>query len=85
MPISAASGLTLLLLFALLSNIPLGYLREGTVRYSWRWFLYIHLSIPFIVALRLVLGIGWRIIPLTLGCAVAGQVAGSRLRRHRER
>lgn len=85
MPTSATSGLTLLLLFAFLSNIPLGYLREGTSRYSWRWFLYIHLSIPLIVALRLFLGVSWRIIPFTIGCAVAGQVIGGRLRRRQQR
>lgn len=83
MPTATAFGLTVLLLFALLANIPLGYLRQGTVRYSWRWFLYIHLSIPFIVALRLYSGISWRVIPFTLGCAVAGQMVGSRWRRRR--
>lgn len=67
-----------ILCFALLSNIPLGYLREGARRYSLRWFVYIHLSIPFIIALRVVNGVGWRVIPFTLGLAVAGQWLGGR-------
>ena len=74
-------GLTTLLAFAFLANLPLGYLREGTEKFSVRWFLYIHLSIPFIVLLRLSYGFSWRIIPLSLGCAVAGQLVGSRYRR----
>ena len=72
-----------LLAFALLSNIPLGYLRESTERFSIRWFVYIHLSIPFIVALRYSLGFGWKIIPFSIACAVAGQILGSRFKRHR--
>lgn len=74
-------GLTALLGFALAANLPLGYLREGADKYSFRWFLYIHLSIPFIIALRFTYGFGWRVIPLTIGCAVIGQLVGGRLRR----
>ena len=74
-----------ILCFALLSNIPLGYLREGTRRYSLWWFTYIHLSIPFIIALRVVNGVSWRVIPLTLGLAVAGQWLGGRARRRSRR
>ena len=71
--------------FALLSNIPLGYLREGARRFSLRWFVFIHLSIPFIIALRVVNGVSWRVIPLTLGLALAGQWLGGRARRRRRR
>lgn len=76
-------GLIALLCFSLLINIPLGYRREGCVRYSWRWFLYIHLSIPLIIGLRLYFGYSWKLIPFTLGCAVAGQLIGGRLYRGR--
>lgn len=70
-----------LLLFSLGANIPLGYLREGQRKFSLRWFVYIHLSIPFIIAARQACDFGWNIVPLTLGCAVAGQIVGSRLNR----
>lgn len=70
-----------ILCFAFLSNIPLGYLREGARRYSLYWFVYIHLSIPFIIILRVVNGIGWQVIPFTLGLAVAGQWLGGHTRR----
>lgn len=74
-----------LLAFAFLVNIPLGYLRQRTLRFSWQWFLYIHASIPLIILLRIWLGYSWRWIPLTLGCAVIGQVAGGRLQRRQQR
>jgi len=70
-----------LLIFALLANVPLGYLRENSRRYSLRWFVYLHLSIPFLVVLRYSLGFGWGIVPFSVGCAVAGQMIGGRIRR----
>lgn len=70
-----------LILFAFLINLPLGFLREGAPRYSVHWFVYIHLSIPFIIALRIGEGFGWKIIPLTLACAIFGQVLGGRMKR----
>ena len=74
-----------ILCFALFSNIPLGYLREGVPRFSVRWFVYIHLSIPFIIGLRIANDVSWRAIPFTLGMAVAGQLIGSRSARRRSR
>jgi hypothetical protein len=70
-----------LLLFAFFSNIPLGYLRMGSPKYSVRWFVYIHLSVPFIVGLRVANNISWQMIPFSIALAVAGQMIGSRLYR----
>ena len=73
--------LAALLIFSFGANLPLGYLRETSRRFSLHWFVLIHLSIPFIIALRSLFGFGWQVIPLTLVCAVAGQIIGSRIRR----
>ena len=81
MDFTLALNLAGLLLFAFLINLPLGFMRETSPKYSLRWFVYIHLSIPFIIALRLREGFGWRIIPLTIACAVFGQILGGRIRR----
>jgi len=70
-----------LLLFALFSNIPLGYLRMGSPKYSVRWFIYIHLSVPFIIGLRIANNISWQMIPFSIALAVVGQMIGSRLYR----
>jgi len=70
------SALALILSFALLANVMLGYLRQGARKRSALWFLYIHLSIPFIIWLRLHFGFNWHIIPFTISCAIIGQIAG---------
>ena len=74
-----------LLAFAILSNIPLGYIRQGTQKYSVRWFVYIHLSVPFIIGLRIANNISWQIIPFSIALAVVGQMIGSRIYRRSQR
>jgi hypothetical protein len=64
-------------------NLPLGYAREGAPRFSGRWFLYIHLSIPLIALLRTSNRLDPWAIPVFVACAVLGQVAGGMLRRRR--
>ena len=81
MNINISIALISLLLFALFSNIPLGYLRMGSRKYSVRWFVYIHLSVPFIIGLRIANNISWQMVPFSIALAVAGQMIGSRLYR----
>lgn len=85
MDIKINIALISMLAFAILSNIPLGYLRMGTEKFSVRWFVYIHLSVPFIIGLRISNNISWHVIPLSIGLAVVGQMVGSRLYRRRQR
>ena len=73
-----------LVLTALLINIPLGYIRQGVEKFSFAWYFYIHVSIPFIIYLRIKSGYSWKIIPLTVAGAVAGQLIGGRIRRRRD-
>jgi hypothetical protein len=65
-----------LLVLAFLISIPCGYLRESFRKYSLMWFVLIHLPIPLVVHMRMIAGFSWRIVPLTLGSAVAGQIVG---------
>ena len=74
------SGLVVL---AFIVSVPCGYLRQSYKKYSFMWFLLIHLPIPFIVLLRLKAGLGWQVIPLTLGGSVAGQIVGGIISRRR--
>ena len=41
-------------------NVPFGFWREGTCRFSLRWWLAVHLPVPAVVGLRLLLKLGWR-------------------------
>ena len=66
---------------ALLINIPLGYIRENTPKFSLLWLFWIHASIPLIIYLRITLGTSKIFIPICIFLAVVGQIWGSRRRR----
>ncbi|MDD2365424.1 MAG: hypothetical protein PHN84_04605 [Desulfuromonadaceae bacterium] len=72
-----------LVVFALIVSIPCGYIRQNYPKYSFMWFLLIHLPIPFIVLVRIKSGVSWHIIPLTLAGSVAGQIFGAAVSRRR--
>ncbi|WP_035586855.1 hypothetical protein [Hippea jasoniae] len=60
-------------------NLPFGFLRARVERFSKKWFLYIHLPIPFVIALRLISGLGFQLytFPVMIGAYFFGQFAGS--------
>lgn len=64
---------------AILLNLPFGFYRAGLRRFSWQWFLAIHLPVPFIILMRIESGVTWMIVPLLIAIAVAGQLAGGYL------
>lgn len=68
---------------AFVMNVPLGIWRETTRRFSWQWFLAIHLAVPVVIVLRQANDLPFALAPLMLGLAVAGQVVGSRYWRRR--
>ncbi|NOZ83806.1 MAG: hypothetical protein GXP60_03215 [Epsilonproteobacteria bacterium] len=65
-----------LALFAFAIDVPFGYLRAPHRKFSFKWFLYIHLPIPFIALQRIFFHISYYYIPLFLVMAVLGQIAG---------
>ena len=71
--------LIVITLFAFVLNIPFGYLRSKCRRLSFTWFLYIHAPIPLIIALRILMDLSYKAIPLILISAVAGQFLGGKL------
>lgn len=64
---------------ALILNLPFGYLRVKVKKFSFQWFLYIHLPIPFIFILRTLAGFGVQFIPIIAVGAIFGQLLGGRL------
>jgi hypothetical protein len=62
-------------------NIPFGYWRANVKRFSTQWFLAIHIPVPFIVALRLLSGIGfgWYTYVFLVGGFFLGQLCGKLL------
>ena len=62
-----------------LINVPFGYWRGNEQKLSKRWFLAIHSSVPFVIAIRLLSGLGWQFItfPVMISTFFGGQYAGS--------
>ncbi len=81
MGIALALAVVGIVIFAF--NVPFGYWRANTRRFSLQWVLAIHVPVPVVVFLRLWAGIGWRllyILPMVL-CFFAGQYVGGWARR----
>ena len=68
-----------LMFFALVVNIPFGYWRTQTRKFSFKWMLYVHLPVPLIIYLRYLGGISYYYIPLMLVAAITGQYAGGKI------
>ncbi len=76
---SLALTVTGIFFLTLVLNLFFGHFRAKVRRYSLKWFVYIHLSIPIIVAARVYSGLDYRYIPLFVLAAVAGQLFGGKL------
>ena len=59
-------------------NLPFGYWRSQVKRFSTQWFLAVHIPVPFVIALRILSGLGWRFItfPVMIGAFFTGQLLG---------
>ncbi len=75
--------LILLTIAALVLNLPFGYLRAGSKKLSFKWFLYIHIPIPFLFLLRTYAGVTYKYIPVLAIGAILGQFIGGRLNPNR--
>jgi len=64
-----------------LFNIPFGYWRANTKKFSLQWILAIHLPVPVVIALRLLSGLGFQFItyPVLVAAFFAGQFFGKYL------
>ncbi|MCL5237901.1 MAG: hypothetical protein M1353_08650 [Nitrospirae bacterium] len=69
----------IILLLAFTVNLPFGYFRNRVKKYSLKWFMYIHIPIPFVVVARLMSHLDFRFIPLFILASIAGQLCGGRI------
>ena len=65
-------------LAVLLLNLPFGLWRARTKKFSPSWFLAVHAPIPGVIALRILSGLGWRLVtfPILIGAFFVGQLLG---------
>ena len=75
-------GLWTVARFVFLLNLPFGYWRASSKKFSRQWFLAVHLPVPLVIALRIYSGLGWKPIsfPVLVGAFFLGQFVGGRLR-----
>jgi len=64
---------------ALVLNLFFGYFRGKQRKFSFKWFLYIHLPIPLVVFARLYSQLDYRYIPIFLFVSIVCQIIGARL------
>ncbi|HBR16691.1 MAG: hypothetical protein A3G39_09460 [Deltaproteobacteria bacterium RIFCSPLOWO2_12_FULL_43_16] len=76
--------LFILILIALILNLPFGYLRSTVRKFSLSWFLYIHIPIPVVILMRLWLGFSYKAIPLILIGSMTGQLLGGYFNKGRQ-
>jgi hypothetical protein len=66
-------------------NVPFGFWRAGTRRFSLPWFVAVHAPVPLAIGLRALAGIGfrWALLPVFAAAYFGGQLLGARLRGRR--
>jgi hypothetical protein len=72
-------NIILISVLSYITNIPFGRWRKKYKKFSLPWFLLIHATIPFIIALRVYLDTPYIYAPLFIMFAVLGQITGTRL------
>lgn len=65
------------------TNVPLGMWREHTEKFSLAWFVAVHASLPFVIALRKACIMPRYAVLFTITAAVLGQALGARIERRR--
>jgi hypothetical protein len=77
--------LALVAFLVFLLNLPFGYWRAGTAKLSRPWFIAVHAPIPFVIAIRLLSGLGYSLasLPVTVGAYFLGQYLGGLIRADR--
>jgi len=65
----------------LLLNIPFGYWRAKQKKFSLKWFLAVHIPVPFVIVIRIFSDLGWKLFtfPILVGAFFLGQFLGGKL------
>jgi hypothetical protein len=69
------------LVIVALVTLPFGFYRAYTRKLSVRWFLAIHVPVPFVFLTRYEAGLSYWFIPFTFATCITVQILGSRLGR----
>ncbi len=77
----------LLLALTFFLNLPFGYWRGGVKKFSWQWFVAIHLPVVFLYFMRNWLDVErtWITLPILIVAFFTGQLAGKKIREQRNK
>jgi hypothetical protein len=75
-------GLWTVALLVFLINLPFGYWRASTKKFSLLWFVAALLPVPLVVALGIYSGMSWKLIslPVLVVAYLLGQFVGGKVR-----
>ncbi|MCD6271882.1 MAG: hypothetical protein J7K30_03305 [Deltaproteobacteria bacterium] len=70
----------LIAIFVLIINLPFGFWRVQTNKFSRYWFLAVHIPVPIVILLRLVAGTGLQLktLPIFVCAFLSGQFLGGK-------
>lgn len=70
-------------ILVLILNLPFGYWRANTRKFSLQWILSIHIPVPFVILIRIYSGMGFQFYtyPVMVGAFFAGQFFGKKSRK----
>jgi hypothetical protein len=76
--------LLIVTVIVLIINVPFGYWRDSVKRFSVKWFLAVHLPVPFVVLVRIYSDLGFQLVsyPVIVGAFFLGQYAGTLIHRN---
>ena len=59
-------------------NLPCGFFRAQSPKLSKFWFFWVHLPIPFVIAIRILSGLGFKLytFPIVISAYFLGQFTG---------
>lgn len=77
---SKLTAAAVIFVFTFLLNLPFGYLRDRSKKYSLKWILYIHLPVPFVFLARVMAQLELKYVPLFLAAAIMGQFMGGKIK-----
>ncbi len=74
-------SITTVAVLVFIINLPFGYFRRKSERFSKEWFIFVHTPIPFVIILRIVSGLGFQLytFPIMITAFFLGQFFGGML------
>ena len=80
------TNLTIATIAIFVLNIPFGYWRANVKKFSFQWYLAVHIPVPIIIAIRILVSIGfaWYTYVFFVGAFFLGQSLGAYIQKSKK-